>query len=339
MIQVDNPLMEHVMSVSSLNLFAQSPAAYREHVLRPVKEETTYFLKGSAVDCLITEPEEFDNKFAVIKTGRPSGMMGDLCKLMHDYMQVNNDGLPVETLFNVAFKKVGFKLKEETVWKKYNAAEIQNYMRFLQNSVGKSVITEFEHEQALDVVSMLQNSEHTRYYMKDCSSNTMVDVHDQLRVDFVYNDIACKGFLDRVIVDHHNKTIQPIDLKTTGKSVLEFRNSFMKFGYFRQGAFYQTGIKAWIKTQPEIQEYELKNFMFIVAEMECMHLPVIYRMTDNDLKVSEFGGFTQIGSPVKGFQQLIDEVKWHRQTDIWNMKAEDSASIKNTGAVELDMFK
>ena len=41
MIQVNNPLMEHVMSVSSLNLFAKSPAAYREHVLRPVKEETT----------------------------------------------------------------------------------------------------------------------------------------------------------------------------------------------------------------------------------------------------------------------------------------------------------
>ena len=339
MVDINNPLLEHVMSVSSLNLFAKSPAAYREHILHPVREETTYFVKGSAVDCLITEPGTFNDKFALIKTTRPSGMMGDLCKLMHDYMQVNNDGLPVEALFNVAFKKVGFKLKEETVWKKYNTPEMQSYTNFLQNSIGKSVITEYEYEQALDVVSMLQNSEHTRFYMKDCSSNTMLDVYDQLRVDFVYNDIKCKGFLDRVIVDHHSKTIQPIDLKTTGKSVLEFRNSFMKFGYFRQGAFYQTGMKAWQHTQPELKDYELKNFLFIVAEMECMHLPIIYRMSDNDLKVSEFGGFTQIGTPIKGFQQLIEEVKWHRQTDVWDMRAEDSASIKDTGAVELNMFK
>ena len=64
-----------------------------------------------------------------------------------------------------------------------------------------------------------------------------------------------------------------------------------------------------------------------------------YEQSDNDLKVSEFGGFTQIGTPIKGFQQLIEEVNWHRQTDVWDMRAEDSASIKDTGAVELNMFK
>ena len=139
---MDNPLLDHVMSVSSLNLFATSPAAYREHILYPTKEVTTYFTKGSAVDCLITEPDEFQNKFAVIKTTRPSGMMGDLCRLMHEYEKVNTEGLPEETLFKVAYKKTGFKLKEESVWKKYQGPAIQQYMTFLRNSQGKDVITE-----------------------------------------------------------------------------------------------------------------------------------------------------------------------------------------------------
>tara|TARA_Y100000593_G_C4216054_1_gene289276 strand:- start:380 stop:910 length:531 start_codon:yes stop_codon:yes gene_type:complete len=176
--------------------------------------------------------------------------------------------------------------------------------------------------------------------MKDCKSEILCDVYDQLRVDFVYDDIACKGFLDRVVVDHNKKEVHPVDLKTTGKSVLEFRNSFIKYGYFRQAAFYQEGIKHWMKTQPKIWEYELKNFKFIVAEMACNHNPVIFECSDADLLAGKLGGNFIGGSKrVKGFAELLEDLKWHRENDNWFTTADNEKSYEDCGSVILNIFE
>ena len=45
-----------------------------------------------------------------------------------------------------------------------------------------------------------------------------------------------KALLDGIRIDHTEKTIQPFDLKTTGKSVWDFEGSFIHFGYYRQAA-------------------------------------------------------------------------------------------------------
>ena len=343
---ITNPLQAHVMSVSSLNLFAKSPAEYRQHILNPKQVDASYFTKGSAVDCLITEPDKFDEQFAVIKTGKPSGMMGDLCKMMHDYTQVNQDNLPEKTLFSLAYKKSGFKLKEESIWKKYQDPKIQQYMNFLKNSKGKTVIAEGDLEQVKDVVAMLQNCDKTKFYMKGCESHPMMDVYDQLYIEFEFEGLLCKGTMDRVIVDHTNKRIIPTDLKTTGKSVLEFENSFIKFGYFRQAAFYTEALRQWHKRSPspenspknDISDYTIDPFKFIVAEMNCAHQPVVYGCSVRDINMATHGGTLKSGEYVKGTSQLLKEVKWHRENDEWFTTYDHAMSYENENCVILDVF-
>ena len=41
-----------------------------------------------------------------------------------------------------------------------------------------------------------------------------------------------------LLTDHKEKAIYPIDLKTTGKSVLNFRSAFMQWKYYLQASFY-----------------------------------------------------------------------------------------------------
>jgi hypothetical protein len=343
---ITNPLQAHVMSVSSLNLFAQSPAEYRQHILNPQKVDANYFTKGSAVDCLITEPDKFEEQFAIIKTTAPSGMLGDVCKLMNDYMQVNGDNLPEETLFKLAYQKSGFKLTEEAVWKKYKDPKVQQYMNFLKNSKGKTVISEGDFEQVKDVVAMLQNYSATKFYMKDCKSHPMMDVYDQLYIEFELEGLACKGTMDRVIVDHSNKRIIPTDLKTTGKSVLNFRDSFIRFGYFRQAAFYMEALRQWHKRTPspengpknDISKYTIDPFKFIVAEMECVHQPVVYGCSVRDINMATHGGVLKNGEYVKGILELLKEVKWHRENDEWFTTYDHAMSYQNENCVVLDVF-
>ncbi len=72
----------------------------------------------------------------------------------------------------------------------------------------------------------------------------MIELLHQVPIYFRYMDEDCKALLDGIRVDHANKTVQPFDLKTTGKSVYEFPQSFIQFGYYRQCAFYELAVKS-----------------------------------------------------------------------------------------------
>lgn len=50
--------------------------------------------------------------------------------------------------------------------------------------------------------------------------------------------IKLKGLLDRLMIDHRNKTIIIPDLKTTSRAVDTFNGSYEMFRYYRQHAFY-----------------------------------------------------------------------------------------------------
>ena len=59
-------LQEHTVSFSGLGLLEYSPEAYKNYILNPNNEETSYFNQGSALDCLITEgSDELAKKFAI----------------------------------------------------------------------------------------------------------------------------------------------------------------------------------------------------------------------------------------------------------------------------------
>lgn len=56
-----------------------------------------------------------------------------------------------------------------------------------------------------------------------------------------------KGKIDRIFLNHIDKTYQLIDLKTTAKTLGQFHESFEKYHYARQMAFYNEAAKQWLK--------------------------------------------------------------------------------------------
>jgi hypothetical protein len=341
-IKPSNKMNEHVMSVSSLNLFATSPKKYQQHILAPQRVDTTYFTKGSAVDCLITESEKFQQEFAVMKISRPSGMMGDMCKLLADYEEVNTDNIPFDEIFDAAYAAVGFKLALETVRKKFNDPknDYTKYYNFLVSSKGKKVISAKELAQAEEVVHMLKTDSETKKYIVDPVAHPLMEVHDQMELFFEFEGIDCKGYLDRVIVDHSTKTIKPTDIKTTGKSVFEFPKSCVQFMYYRQAAFYMQGLKTWILTQDNLKDYTIENFKFIVAEMDCINRPLVFEISEDDVYKSLFVGGTLKYSlyPIKSITELIAEVKWHRANDAWEMTKSEYENYTQRGCIQLEIF-
>lgn len=130
------------------------------------------------------------------------------------------------------------------------------------------------------------------------------------------DSFECKALLDGVLINHNDRTIQPFDLKTTGKSVWEFSSSFLHFGYYRQCALYEYALKS--KTSPVHQlleeGYEILDYTFIVVEKDSNNPALIYVTSPSDRFCGLYGG--KVGSKYyEGIESLLRAYKWHSEND------------------------
>ena len=132
------------------------------------------------------------------------------------------------------------------------------------------------------------------------------------------------------------KTIRPVDLKTTGKSVFAFRSSYLSFKYYIQAAFYTAALHYALKNEEEfagVADYHVLPFQFIVQETNMYNPPHIFEVDEEDMFVAEYGGIVEgAGYEIRGFQDLIDELEYHQETEQWEYKRE---IYENSGVVSL----
>lgn len=326
-------LYNHKVSHSGLGLLLEGPAAYKRYIEKPENADTAYFRKGGMVDCLLTEPTEFEKRYAIMKGTVPSGMMGDLIRVYSQLLDLDNEDTEDES-FQAAYSVSGYKLPLATVAKKFQSPENQHYFKFLRDAQGKTVVSKEEADQAAVVAFALKTDPYTEEYLSISPDNPLLEVHDQVNLEWEgYKGYTIRGIVDRIIIDHGNKVVKPIDIKTTSSSILDFRKSYLKYGYFRQGAIYTDGIKQSIELLPE--GYTLDSFRFIVADMAMRLPPAVFEMSCDDIDVGRRGGnWLGTDRPVKGYQCLIDELEFYQKSQQWTHPCD-----YNDGAILLNNFE
>ena len=301
--------------------------------MNPKDEDTSYFRKGSAVDCLLTEPTEFDERYVLCTVESPGGMMGEFIKTyIHFTKEATNskecseDTYTEEEIRQASYQDSGFKTKYETVIKKFEVPEIQEYVKFTIENKDKTLLSREEMTQTINMVNMLQQSPITEEYFK--ADHDLRETKNQLKFEMSWvtksgKEYTIRGMLDKVIVNHKDKTVQAIDIKTTGKPVYSFPNSYIKYAYYRQAAIYQYFILNNFMDQINTNEYEVLPFKFIVAETACNNKPLVFEVSDQDLEIGMNGGISKSsGKRMKGVSELIEEVEWHQETGEWEIKKE-----------------
>jgi len=336
------------VSASRLNDLAYSPLLYKHNLEATDRQPTAAMIFGSAVDCMITEPGEFQNRYYVSKVDAPSETIQKIVKGVFDEVVEENKKFPDEKLlhpfselgnFNsniiehAAYQQYGQSWKPETLVKKVVDGGSE-YFKELINSADKEILQKEEFESVVAVVDRLSNNE----FIKDYFDGDMYERFWQLPIIFELKDhndevVLCKALLDLVVVDHENKAIRVFDIKTTGQSVHSFVSSYMKFGYFRQGSFYFRAATDFFKTM--FPEYQVMNTGFIVAEKANLNPPMIYHMSTQDIMTGEYGGITSYGKQVKGYRTLINDLGWHNATDKWDYPRE---VYVNEGVTVIDNF-
>ena len=125
--------------------------------------------------------------------------------------------------------------------------------------------------------------------------------------------------MDKVIADHQEKTIQPYDLKCTW-SVENFYEEYYLYrrAYIQAYLYYYAAKHLTLDENSELYGYVVKPLQFIVCDSTNYYNPLVYTLSDEDMK-DAYEGFVHKGKSYPGVKYLIDELKWAMDMNIWNI--------------------
>jgi len=306
------------VNYSSLSALAVSPKYYRQKQEQE-PEDTDAFIRGSAVDCLLTTPEEFNKQFYVMTANLPTSEM--MLAYVNNYIETEDH----------AQAQAASGYKRPLTSEKW-VQDGQPYYDAIKASEGKRIMTFDTYSKVQAVVKSLKESKWTKKYFD--TSNENIDIKFQQSIYWDYKGTACKSLLDIILVDHMAEVVIPIDIKTTSASVYAFPSSFKKWKYYLQAAFYTRAMVSWMEDE-SLDDYDLLPFRFVVGEMDNYNLPLVYVVSDLDLAVGDYGGKDRFGNKVKGWVQLLKELNAHIEENNWDYPAEIE---ERSGEVSLETF-
>lgn len=323
-------------SSSSLKDFAVDKRKYhRKYILNEeVKEKPNKASEmGRLVETLLMEPDRFDDLFFMSSCAKPpTGMTYDfvytLAQLVSDH---TTDGqLPpgsFEHLAIEAYKQSGFKMKFETVLKKLDDPEISLYYKELLKVMyeGMTVVDPQDIDNAEKIVDELKTNPTTSgiVLLKD-KTPLNLEVKNQFKIlNYEIDGMKLKSMLDKVIINHKRKIVYIYDLKCTWAVEKFYKEYYLYRRAYIQGYLYYRAVKHLTELKDsDIYGYEVEPPQFIVCDSINYYSPLIYRMNEEDLEEA-YNGFTYKDIKYPGVKQIISDLQWAIEKDIWNISREN----------------
>tara|TARA_R110000772_G_scaffold62137_5_gene139668 strand:- start:4249 stop:5367 length:1119 start_codon:yes stop_codon:yes gene_type:complete len=117
----------------------------------------------------------------------------------------------------------------------------------------------------------------------------------------------CKGMLDCVMIDHNEKKIYPIDLKTGESPAEKFNEVILIHKYYIQGALYKEALMDIMSKDPDLKGYQLQEFEFLYISKMNPYKPVVWVMP-NSLHEHAMKGFVDVfGYEHRGVNDLLED--------------------------------
>jgi len=309
------------LSQSKLKLLLTNPSLFNT-VREPEMfyEEKKHFVIGSAVDCLLTTPTEFDDKYHISDLEKkPSDVeMSIINQVFSELIDIGTLRDYPELLENAIIQHdwYGGKPGEKRIQGLLERGE--DYFQDLKASVGKQVLSVEEKTLIDSIVMSLKTNDKTAHYFQEIQG---LHKYYQLPIYFICEEVECKALLDLVIFNHNHKTIQPIDIKTLGDYTINFPKSVRQRRYDIQAAFYTEALKV------RYPGYIVLPFKFIVESTLQPGIPLVYNCNTSLLRMGKYGRkeIIQEGRiessthpciisripEIKGFMQLIELYKYY----------------------------
>jgi hypothetical protein len=346
------------LNYSAIKTFDKSPVQFfSEFIMGNPREEEDNIstLIGNIVDdAILTHlgdfeafEQHFDETYALFQ-GEPGSGQGfmladELFKITVRALVDGHVTRSFEDRFREAFEIVQSqdKFKGKTVeqgvveFKKPNKAGTtpESYFQAKLDNIGKKVVSESIKAKGLQMASNALTDPFTKDYFD--FEEKGVEKLVKFPIEFTYKgeegDIEGKVEVDEIEIDHKNKTIQPIDLKTTYDNT-QFTYGYLKNGYYIQAVWYTIAIIWWAK-QNGLEDYTVLPYKFIVLDTSVNNRrPLIRTLTEKHMN-DGYEGFYARGRYYKGVKELVEAIIFGNNNCIWNVSKE---AYENNGVIPLE---
>jgi hypothetical protein len=325
MIKVLNSIEEYrkedAISYSKLSMCARAPW----ELVQEKQPPGPAMLFGSAVDILLQPGNKFEEEFVVLDTILPDKItiLGKIINVLWTMQDMSVESIEVAlNAVNAKQLKIEKAIEEVEPWK-----QKFELLKLAQES-GKKVISSEQYNAVTQVVSTLLSNPWCSEYFQETKEN---QVFYQLPLVFEIDRGAYKTLPDLTIVNHTNKTVQSIDIKTTEK-LYDFYESYTKYRYDIQECLHEIGTLYY--KQEFYPDYTVLPTEFLVASKNSPgKILRFYTEELNAFLRVEEGWVTKYGRRMRGIKQLTDDLRWY-EANGYNEKRE---LVENKGLVKLEI--
>ena len=299
---------EFNFSYSSINKLLFSPRMFYNHYVLKQKEDSTdsHLVIGRVLHCLLLEPANFDNQFAVMTSKIPSENNKKIIdNIFRNYLVNQNNTLTLEdyskdilTYLLTINLHQSLKTDQQRL-DKILTDENNEYFEFLKLSLGKTVIDQTILDNCKMSLDVIKANDDVRALLQldKIQEDDEIEVYNELIVSMSDKNLpfGFKGVLDNVVVDHNLKTIFINDLKTSGKSIQDFPESVDYYKYWIQGTIYV--MLASEKFLKDKQDWNVQ-LTFIVIDKYNQVYP--YQVSSESLNKWKID-----------FEKIVTQIRWH----------------------------
>ncbi len=321
-------------SSSSLKEFSIDRRKYRKRYIfgEKVEEKDNQAANmGRIVETLLLEPQEFDNRFymsSLLKT--PTGLMLDFVEALYKYTREATDEegivqVDFSDVVDKAYKESGFKITKQAVLSKFDNSDAQIYYEEIRMIRPKNltVVTTQDITNAEKIVEELKTNFVTASIVNLVNSDRY-EILDQLKIiGFTIKGRVFKSMLDKVIVDHQEKTITPYDLKCVWNVEGFYEDYYLyRRAYIQAYVYYKAILSLTLKEDSPYFGYKVAFLQFIICDSINYFNPLIYTLDTSDMNDS-LHGFEYKGRRYPGVKKIIDDLNWATETDTWHISKEN----------------
>lgn len=317
-------------SSSSLKDFSQDRKKYyKKYILGEKVEDkdSSAANMGRIVETLLMEPHLFDDKFYMSScTSTPTGLMLDFVEALYKHTKdaTDENGIvttPMNELLEAAYKDSGFKIKYEAVITKFIGSDAEIYYNEIRTvrTKGLTVVNTTEISIAEKIVEQLRINTTTAPIV-NLTNSSRYEIIDQMQVEgYIIDGHKFKSMIDKVVIDHKEKTIQPYDLKCTW-SVENFYEEYYLYrrAYIQAYLYYYAMLHLTEGEDSPYNDYQVNYLKFIVCDSTNYYQPLIYTLDIDDM-MDAYKGFVHKGRTYPGVQELIAALTWCVTTDTWTI--------------------
>jgi len=313
------------LSYSGLNKIVFSPKLYYKHYILQQREEKldSYLIDGKVIHNLLLDDGSFEKNFILLPSTLPTGnsrLVIDKIFEKHKEHILSSFGT-IGTLDDFGkdileiLKQINLHQSLKTDAQRFAkiiTEENISYFEFLKLKGSKDLIDSETLQRCNEAVDVLKNDSKITDLLGTYRSemeNTKIynELELSLESSVLGRAFGLKGIIDNIKVDYDNKTVYINDLKTTGKTISDFKETIEYYNYNLQAAIYHKLVKNMLK---DIMNADWNIvFNFIVVDKYTQVYP---------FEVSK----VTMAIWLDILNKKLDEAEWHYKNNKYNLPYE-----------------